>query len=82
MHQNENDAQIGNIQIGNDRIGRLEMLRLAEWNGPSRPPYIWPCYTSVDWSRSQTVFLASAGKCGLEMRLVSRSMRLFASWKF
>ena len=43
MHQNENDAQIGNIQIGNDRIGRLEMLRLAEWNGPSRPPDIHVC---------------------------------------
>ena len=37
---------------------------------------IWPCYASVDWSRFQTAFLASAGKYGLETRLVSRSMQV------
>ena len=32
------NAQIGNVQIGNTQIGSWGMLRLAEWNGPSRPP--------------------------------------------
>ena len=33
------NGQIENVQIGNTQIGSWEMLRLAEWNGPSRPPY-------------------------------------------
>ena len=32
------NGQIGNVQIGNTQIGSWEMLRLAEWNGPSWPP--------------------------------------------
>ena len=32
------NGQIENGQIGNTQIGSWEMLRLAEWNGPSRPP--------------------------------------------
>ena len=32
------NVQIGNVQIGNGQIESWEMLRLAEWNGPSRPP--------------------------------------------
>ena len=36
------NVQIGNVQIGNTQIGSWEMLRLAEWNGPSRPLYKQP----------------------------------------
>ena len=32
------NGQIENVQIGSTQIGSWEMLRLAEWNGPSRPP--------------------------------------------
>ena len=39
------NSQIGSVQIGNGQIengqieiGSWEMLRLAEWNGPSRLP--------------------------------------------
>ena len=34
------NTQIENVQIGNTQIGSWEMLRLAEWNGPSQPPYL------------------------------------------
>ena len=37
------NGQIENVQIGNTQIGNWEMLRLAEWNGPSRPPYTLAC---------------------------------------
>ena len=37
------NGQIENVQIGNTQIGSWEMLRLAEWNGPSQPPY-WYFY--------------------------------------
>ena len=35
------NGQIENVQIGNTQIGSWEMLRLAEWNGPSWPSYLF-----------------------------------------